>query len=117
MGAPYCSSARSTISIARSTPAQKPRGFASRTSMSAAIFSRCGPPRGRAGAFIAHQAIQDEQHRPDRDRGIGDIERRPVPGERMEVEEVDDVAEAQPVDRVAERPAEDRRERTAEQRL
>src|SRR3954468_2115129 len=117
MGAPYCSSARSTISIARSTPAQKPRGLASRTSMAAGIFSRRGPPRRPPAALITHQAIQDKQHRPDRDRGIRDVERWPVPGERMKVEEVDDVAEAQPVDRLAERSAEDRRERAAEQRL
>src|SRR5712672_1750157 len=32
MGGPNCTSARSTISIARSTPAQKPRWLASRTS-------------------------------------------------------------------------------------
>src|SRR5271166_1680342 len=31
MGGPYFSSARSTISIARSTPAQKPRGWARTT--------------------------------------------------------------------------------------
>src|SRR5450830_266275 len=34
MGAPNCCRARSTISMARSTPAQKPRGWASRISFS-----------------------------------------------------------------------------------
>src|SRR5450830_666466 len=34
MGAPNCCRARSTISMARSTPAQKPRGWASKISLS-----------------------------------------------------------------------------------
>src|SRR6185295_6196404 len=40
MGAPCSFSARSTISMARSTPAQKPRGLASRTSMSSTKLTR-----------------------------------------------------------------------------
>src|SRR5690349_4422554 len=46
MGAPNCSSARSTISIARSTPAQNPRGLASRTSTVRFSQKKSGrPPR------------------------------------------------------------------------
>src|SRR5471032_886228 len=42
MGAPNCCKARSTISIARSTPAQKPRGWANRISLSITISLKHG---------------------------------------------------------------------------
>jgi hypothetical protein len=53
------------------------------------------------------QSFEDEQRGADRDGRVGDVERRPVPAEGVQVDEVDDVAEAQPVDEVAERAAED----------
>ena len=66
-----CASARSTISIARSTPAQKPRGLASRTSMSddcrlgeanGIIRALPSAPRARLRrAPFASKRVPDEQ--------------------------------------------------------
>src|SRR5262245_34379130 len=95
--------------MARSTPAQKPRGLPSRTSMPAILgFSRSA---GRA------QAVEDQQAGADGDRGIGEVERPEVPSERMEIQEVDDVAEDDAVPEVAERAAQYQREPRGEQAL
>src|SRR5262245_4678778 len=95
--------------IARSTPAQKPRGLASRTSMGAIL----GFLRGAGRA----QAVEDQQPRAHGDGRIGDVERPEMPAEGMEVEEIDDVAENDPVPEVAERAPEDQREAGREQAL
>src|SRR5258708_40015862 len=52
-------SARSTMPMARSTPAQKPRGLASRTSMSAILgaFAPRRPAFGRRGAKAPRIAL------------------------------------------------------------
>jgi hypothetical protein len=53
LGGPYFSSARSTISIARSTPAQNPRGWAS-TTLNIRVISSITPP---AGGFAGGRAV------------------------------------------------------------
>ena len=65
----------------------------------------------------AQQFVEDEQRRADADRAVGDVERREVPAAVVDLDEVDDVAAQQPVDHVADRTAEDERERPAEQPL
>src|SRR3546814_18767252 len=81
------SSARLTISIARSTPAQKPRGLARMTSMRRILLRRA------AGlGLAAEQAIQRDSDRAADDRGVGDVERRPVPVLPVPLDEVDHVA-------------------------
>src|SRR5215469_4922772 len=52
MGGPYFSSARSTISMARSTPAQKPRGWASTTRITS---PRRRVPTGPASASALYE--------------------------------------------------------------
>src|SRR5260221_12788403 len=91
-------SARSTMPIARSTPAQKPRGLARRTSMILIL----GLLRGGGRA----QPVEDQQHRAHRNRRIGEIESPEMPAEGVEVEKIHDVAEGDPVPEIAERSAE-----------
>src|SRR4051812_5370565 len=64
---------------------------------------------------MMHEAFDDEDRRADRDRGVGDVERWPVPARGMEVEEVDHLSITQAVDQVAERATEDQREPAAEE--
>src|SRR5712675_1164095 len=91
-------SARSTMPMARSTPAQKPRGLARRTSMIPILGLSRGP--GRA------QPVEDQQRRANRDRRIGEIESPEMPAEGMEVEKIHGVTEGNPVPQIAERTAE-----------
>src|SRR6266852_1876774 len=91
-------SARSTMPIARSTPAQKPRGLARRTSMIPIL----GLSRGAGRA----QPVEDQQRRAHRNRRVGEIESPEMPAEGMEVEKIHDVTEGDPVPQVAERSAE-----------
>src|SRR6266478_7371288 len=91
-------SARSTMPIARSTPAQKPRGLARRTS----TIPILGLLRGAGRA----QPVEDQQCRADRNRRIGEIESPEMPAEGMEIEKIHDVAEGDPVPEIAERSAE-----------
>src|SRR5712671_2797737 len=91
-------SARSTMPMARSTPAQKPRGLASRTSMIPILGLLRGAGRS--------QPIEDQQRRADRDRRIGEIESPEMPAEGVKVEKIHDVTEGDPVPEIAERPAE-----------
>src|SRR5258707_2492653 len=102
-------SARSTMPIARSTPAQKPRGLARRTSMSPIL----GLLRGAGRA----QPVEDQQRRANRDRRIGEIESPEMPAEGMEVEKIHDVTEGNPVPQIAERTAEDQGESRGENPL
>src|SRR5512145_2247645 len=99
MGAPRVSIARLTISIARSTPAQKPRGLASTISMR------------RLSALFGLAALKEaEQHQADRtahDRRVGDVERRPGEALVIPLDEVDDVAVLDAVDQVAQGAADD----------
>src|SRR5260221_123388 len=92
-------SARSTMPIARSTPAQKPRGLARRTSMIPIL----GLLRGAGRA----QPVEDQQRRAHRNSRIGEIESPEMPAEGVEVEKIHDVAEGDPVPEIAERSAED----------
>src|SRR5712691_2652814 len=84
--------------IARSTPAQKPRGLASSTSMRPIL----GLLRG-AGRT---QSVEDQQCRAHRDRRIGEIEGPEMPAEGVKVEKIHDVAEGDPIPEIAERSAE-----------
>ena len=70
-----------------------------------------------ARAPHAQQLVQDQQHRADRDRAVGEVERREVAAVPVDLDEVDDVAVHHAVDHVADRAAEDHRERPAEELL
>src|SRR3954466_12058647 len=67
--------------------------------------------------FTRQESLEDQQHCADGDRRVGDVERRPVLAESVQVDEIDHVPEAQAVDHVADRAAEDQRQAEAEQRL
>src|SRR5271168_4744527 len=96
MGAPNSVTARSTISMARSTPAQKPRGLANR------ICIRFLP------SF--EQGIQQKTRRAHRDGRIGYIERRKIRCIPVKVNEIDDMSQADAIDEIAERAAEHQRQ-------
>src|SRR5437879_2582320 len=73
-----------------------------------ALSSKARSPR--SAPLFMENPLEDQQRRTDRDGGIGEVECRPMPAEGMEIEEIDHLAEAQPVDDVAERPAQDQRQ-------
>src|SRR5690349_16909104 len=103
--------ARSTMSMARSTPAQKPLGLA-RTMRIAGLL-----PLAQRGAFLApvlDHRVEDHADGADRDGGIRDVERRKMRQLPMRVHEVDDVPESQPVDHVAHGARKDEHEPEAE---
>src|SRR5512145_2285328 len=100
MGAPCNSSARSTMAMARSTPAQKPRGLASSICMS-----------------LAFETIPDQQRGTAGNGGVGQIERGKVVTAPVEVEEVHHVTVGDAVDQVAQRAAENEGQRETEQLL
>src|SRR5207244_13213982 len=91
----------STMSSPRATPAQKPRGLASRTSMIRASMNS-----GRPIAAPA-ETVEDQQCGADRERAIADVESRIVPTLPMEKQEVDPAAERQSMPEIAERATED----------
>src|SRR5882672_4006891 len=95
--------------MARSTPAQKPRGLASRTSMPSIL----GFLRGPGGAH----PVEDQQSRADRDRRVGEVEGPEMPAEGVEVEKVDDVAERDAVPKIAERAPQYQHETRGEEAL
>src|SRR5487761_2425633 len=97
MGAPCNTKARSTISMARSTPAQKPRGLASNRSM---IFS--------------FEAIPDQQRSTAGDRRVGQIECGEVGAAPIEIEEVHHITVSDAVNQIAQRPAKNECQRKAE---
>src|SRR5829696_5066996 len=105
IGGPKSSSARSTISIARSTPAQKPRGLASRICI------------GVLPSAALEKCIEQHERCSHADCGIGDVERREICVAPVNVNEVDDVAELDAVDHVAKRSAQDQRQAESEQPL
>src|SRR5258706_9211465 len=113
MGAPWIASAFSTIAIARSTPAQKPRGFARRTSTCALpCESLKGLPSswllalGLARDSAVAEALPDQQHDADADRRIGDVERGPIVARGVQLYEIDDLPDGDAVVPIAYRPAE-----------
>src|SRR6267142_7146746 len=95
--------------MARSTPAQKPRGLASKTSMPPIL----GLLRGTGRA----QRVQNQQSRADGDRRVGEVESPKVPAESVEIQKIDDVAESDAVPEIAERSAQYQREAGGEQAL
>src|SRR5258708_16399770 len=84
--------------IARSTPAQKPRGLASRTSMRPILWLLRGAGRT--------QPVEDQQSRAYGDRRIGEIESPEMPAEGVKIEKIHHVAEGDPIPEIAERTAE-----------
>src|ERR1700756_1055040 len=70
-----------------------------------------------ARAAHAPQLVEHEQDRTDRDRAVGEIERRPVPRAHVKIEKVDHMAVRQPVDHIAECATQNQRERRAEHLL
>src|ERR1700676_4030934 len=103
MVAPNNVTARSTISMARSTPAQKPRGLAN------SICIRFSP------SF--KQGIQQEAGGTDSDRRIRHVKRRKIRSIPMKVNEVDDMAQANAIDDIAERTAKDQRQSAGQQAM
>src|SRR5436190_8324670 len=91
------------MAIARSTPAQKPRGLASRISISDV------PSRALGGSPLA-KAVDDQHSGANRDGAVGDVEGGKIPAPVMDEQEVDDVAQHQAIVQVAERTADDQRE-------
>ena len=63
------------------------------------------------------KAVENQQCRADGDSGVGHIERRPVPSERMKIEKIHHVAEQRAIPDVAERATQNQRETGAEQAL
>ena len=59
-------------------------------------------------AACSQQTVQQQQRDADVDGGVGEVEHEEVPPERVQIEEIDDCAERQAVDGVAERAADDR---------
>src|SRR6188472_1572516 len=96
------------MAIARSTPAQNPRGLASRISIN-------GPASGATGGSPIAKAVDDQRRRADRDGAVGDVERRKIPATVMDEQEVDDVAQRPAIVQVAERAADDQREAGTEE--
>src|SRR3972149_4145680 len=86
--------------MARSTPAQKPRGLASSSSM-----------------FFFLKAFQYQQGCTARDRGIGEVECRKIMLTPVELQKVHHIAIRDPIDQIAQRAAEDHAQRQREQGL
>ena len=63
-----------------------------------------------------NQTIQQHRGHTDTDRTVGEIERRPVQRLDVKVEKIDDCAEAQPVDDIARRAADNQPDREREER-
>src|SRR5271165_6205996 len=103
MGAPNNATARSTISMARSTPAQNPRGLASSICISL-------PPSFQQG-------IEQQTGSADGDGRIRHVECgkiRPIP---VKVNEIYDMPEPNTVDHVAKGAAENQRQPAGQQRV
>src|SRR5258708_3647535 len=101
MGAPNSVTARSTMSIARSTPAQNPRGLAK------SICIRF-PPSFK-------QRIQQETAGAHGNGRIRHVECRKIRSIPVKVNEIDDKAQADAIDDVAQRTAEDQRQAAGQQ--
>src|SRR5439155_16442129 len=68
-----------------------------------------GNPSGllsdRAGFFLLQGEVDDQKTDADADRSVRDIKGRPVIGINVEIQEVDHLSEAYPIQQVADRPA------------
>src|SRR6058998_2486989 len=64
------------------------------------------PTASGCGATIGPDREEDEEEDRRADRRVGDVERVPAPPVDARVDEVDDIAEPQPIEEVADRPAE-----------
>src|SRR5258708_27510555 len=103
MGAPNSVTARSTMSIARSTPAQKPRGLAN------SICIRFSP------SF--EQRIQQKTGSAHGNGRICHVECRKIRSIPVKVNEIDDESQADAIDEVAERAAEHQRQTAGQQAM
>src|SRR5690606_41856113 len=70
-----------------------------------------------AGAARAQQFVQHQQYGAARDADVRHVERRVVPVFPVEKQEIDDMPVGQAVDHVAQRAAQNQRQRQAETRL
>src|SRR5580658_1209490 len=104
MGEPNMRSARSTMSMALSTPAQNPRGFARMICMAGIL----PVPAAR------QPGIEQQQPGADANGRIGDIEGWKIVPVPVDIDEVDYMTQPQPVDHVADRAPEDQRHRARE---
>ena len=63
--------------------------------------------------LAGEQAESDQQHGAHGDAAVGEVEHRIVPLAKIDVDEIGDLGCVQPVDQVAERAADDQRQRQA----
>jgi len=78
---------------------------------------RAAAARGRATRALApplEEGVQDHQARADRERHVGDVERREIGSAPMRVDEIDHEPVLDAVDDVADRTRQDQRERERE---
>ena len=75
------------------------------------------PLTAYASAATRPEAMPYQQHRPDRDRGVGDVKRRPMIAQHMKIEEVEHGPEVQAIDEIADRATKDEAQRSAEERF
>src|SRR5690606_12884059 len=103
--APVAAVIKTTTNAARSLETRRKEGSASRFAMRAISAGRiaCLLPT----APLGQQECDDEEDRPERQRGICEVEDEQRPVGDMEVEEVDHVPVDEGVDDVADRPAYD----------
>src|ERR1700722_18780801 len=103
MGLPNSVTARSTMSMARSTPAQKPRGLANRICI------------GFLPSF--EQCVQQKTRRAYRDGRIGHVKGRKIRAIPVKVNEIDDMPEPDAVHQIAQRAAKHEREAAGQQAM
>src|SRR5262245_37047986 len=105
MGAPCRSSALSTMLMARSTPAQKPRGVASRISCSWFSWMLNLITFAFWPAFGGQNTIQYDQSSSHCDGGVGQVEGGPVPAPGVKKQEVHHMPVRHAVPQVSQRTA------------
>src|ERR1700722_8966765 len=101
MGAPNSVTARSTISMARSTPAQNPRGLASRICIRFSLSFK--------------QGIQQQAGGADGYGRIRHIKGRKIRSIPVKVYEIDDISQSNAVDDVAEGTSQHQRQPAGQQ--
>jgi hypothetical protein len=81
------------------------------------VDAEIGPSSAAVGACRAVRSMSRMSAAPDGDRRVGDVERPEVPAAPVEIDEVDDVAEAGAIDQVADAPPSTRPRPTRERRV
>src|SRR2546421_2455048 len=108
------SAPRSARMVVATGPAMKLAASMTRTpaSNAAALMARAAMSRAsRRRRLALGEEPERQQGDADADRGVRDIERRPVPAVPVHVHEIDDGAEARAVDEIADGAAEDEPDR------